>query len=517
MAVSLKIKGNKRTNEGIGNDLVSIGDNRFPVIDAQYPGTKGATDFIVIRHLHDKSVYTIVCKNVTPCDSNREGTLYISVSVPVKEHVEGLFNMLIELQNAYKSMCMTYDGCMYHFMARNDMAQPFEEIIAAHKVSRYPYKTVATSDDTTSMAYLFMTPEHISDLLNDPMRGEFSRYGQVVLVPVSDPSQYVSTLNIPAKIWRSYKIYVNGRQTGQTLSDPNKTVTITLPETASHESVSATFSIAQARDTRMPGIAVDDEAQIIYLNMQPKLKPVVKPTVETSELTEKKATSGSKKTYLLIAAGTLAVLAVLAYVLFFSPKEEKPQKHKGNVPIENAKNQGGDNNHEAPDGDNPDEAETDADGTDGGEETPETTDGNNSGETDPSDKLLNQDKDSGNKANPDVNTELLKNYNSDKDAINKAENLSFDRFRKIHRRHTNYDKQAGYLEFKNKVDFINDVVGYIRGLNEETTSKDYKAKIQSLAQKAGELGLNGLKAKLEQRIAGGAEGIKKSKKINNKF
>ena len=35
MAISLKIKGNKRTNEGIGNDLVSIGDNRFPVNDAQ--------------------------------------------------------------------------------------------------------------------------------------------------------------------------------------------------------------------------------------------------------------------------------------------------------------------------------------------------------------------------------------------------------------------------------------------------------------------------------------------------
>lgn len=518
MAVSLKIKGNKRTNEGIGNDLVSIGDNRFPVIDAQYPGTKGATDFIVIRHLHDKSVYTIVCKNVTPCDSNREGTLYISVSVPVKEHVAGLFNMLIELQNAYKSTCMTYDGTMYHFMARNDIAQPFEKIIAAHKVSHYPYKTVATSDDTTSMAYLFMTPEQISDLLNDPMRGEFSRYGQVVLVPVSDPSQYVSTLNIPAKIWRSYKIYVNGRQTGQTLSDPNKTVTITLPETAIHESVSATFSIAQARDTRMPGIAVDDEAQIIYLNMQPKLKPVVKPTVETSELTEKRAASGSKKPYILIAAGTIAVLAVLAYVLFFSPKEEKPQKHKEKAPIETPKNQDGDNNPEAAlDGDNPDEAKTDADSTGGGEETPETTDGKNPKETTPSDKLLNQDKDSGNKANPDVKAKLLEDYNSDKAAINKAEDLSFGLFRKIHRRHTNYDQQAGYLEFKNKVDFINDVVGYIRGLSEKTSSKDYKAKIQSLAQKAGELGLNGLKAKLEQRIAGGAEDIKKSKKINNQF
>ena len=251
--------------------------------------------------------------------------------------------------------------------------------------------------------------------------------------------------------------------------------------------------------------------------MQPKLKPVVKPTVETSELTEKRATSGSKKPYILIAAATLAVLAVLAYVLFFSPKDEKPQKHNGNVPIETPKDQDGDNNPETPDGDNPDEAETGADSTDNGEETPETTDGNNPGETDPSDKLLNQDKDSGNKANPDVNAELLKNYNSDKDAINKAENLSFDRFRKIHRRHTNYDKQEGYREFKEKVDFINDVVEYISGLNEETTSTDYKAKIKSLAKKAGELGLNGLKAKLDQRLGDGPNDISKSIKINNKF
>lgn len=40
MAISLKIKGNKRANEGIGNDLVSLGDNRFTVIDAQYPALR---------------------------------------------------------------------------------------------------------------------------------------------------------------------------------------------------------------------------------------------------------------------------------------------------------------------------------------------------------------------------------------------------------------------------------------------------------------------------------------------
>ena len=516
MAISLKIKGNKRTNEGIGNDLVSIGDNRFPVTDAQYPGTNGATDFIVMRHLPDKSIYTIVCKNVTPCDSNREGTLYISVCVPAKEQVEGLFNMLIELQNAYKSTCMTYDGTMYHFLARNDMPQPFEEIISRRHTLRYPYKTIATSSELSKIAYLFMSPEQISDLLNDPMRGEFSRYGEIVLIPVADPTQHVSTLNVPSKIWRSYKITVNGRPTGQTLADPTKTVTITLPETKTHESVSTTFSLQQAREKRMTGITVDDEAQVIYINMQPKLKPVVKPTVETSEMTEKRAASGSKKPYILIAAGTIAVLAVLAYVLFFSPKDEKPQKHEEKARIETPNNQDRDNNPEAPDGDNPDEAKTDADGSGGGEETPDTTDEKNPEETNPSDKLLNQDNNESGKNEQDVKAELLKKYNSDKDAINKAENLSFGRFREIHRRHTNYDKQAGYLEFKNKVDFINDVVEYISGLNEKTSSGDYKAKIQSLADKAAALGLNGFKTKLNERIKSPSD-ITKSKKNNKTF
>lgn len=68
-----------------------------------------------------------------------------------------------------------------------------------------------------------------------------------------------------------------------------------------------------------------------------------------------------------------------------------------------------------------------------------------------------------------------------------------------------------------EVDFINEVVEYISGLNEKISSSDYKAKIQSLADKAGALGLSGLKAKLEQRIAGGAGDINNSKKINNKF
>lgn len=498
MAISLKIKGNKRTNEGIGNDLISIGDNRFPVTDAQYPGTKGATDFIVIRHLHDKSIYTIVCKNVTPCDSNREGTLYISVSVPVKEHVEGLFNMLIELQNAYKSTCMTYDGTMYHFMAREDAPQTFAEILSRHKVVRYPYKAVATSDDLSAAAYLFMSPEQISDLLNDPMRGEFSRYGEIVLVPVADPSQYVSTINVPAKIWRSYKIYVNGRQTGQTLSDPNKTVTITLPETSSHESVAATFSISQARDTRMPGIAVDDEAQIIYLNMQPKPKPVIVTPKEDSHAGNNSGRK-NRNLYIIVAAITVAVLAVLAYVLFLAPSDEK-----GKEPDKTEINKDGEDNKGKNDGVQPGDSDVDGGETNNTDNSGETnghkTDregevGEEGTATDPSEKLLDQE-DNG----KDPAEELKQVYNSDRNKINQAENLSFNNFDKLYRRHTNFDKQEGYSEYRLKVLLIKDVVDYIRGLNKDTATSEYTNKIKEFMNKADELGLKGLKAKLNQRI-----------------
>lgn len=510
MAISLKIKGNKRTNEGIGNDLISIGDNRFPVTDAQYPGTKGATDFIVIRHLHDKSIYTIVCKNVTPCDSNREGTLYISVSVPVKEHVEGLFNMLIELQNAYKSTCMTYDGTMYHFMAREDAPQIFAEILSRHKVVRYPYKAVATSDDLSATAYLFMSPEQISDLLNDPMRGEFSRYGEIVLVPVADPSQYVSTINVPAKIWRSYKIYVNGRQTGQTLSDPNKTVTITLPETSSHESVAATFSISQARDTRMPGIAVDDEAQIIYLNMQPKPKPVIVTPKEDSHAGNNPGRK-NRNLYIIVAAITVAVLAVLAYVLFLAPSDEKgkePDKTEINKDGENKKN--GDDGKTGK-GENTDDAEALENVDDTGDNIEEPKEGV---DTDTDGKVNVIEPDPSEKSTEDKRIEALKSlislYEQDKKAINNN-TLDFKKFDIIYKRHTNFDKLDGYNDYLNKIKLINEVVEYIKESNKET--QEYSNKIKEFANRAKALGLNWLKEKMQVRISN----ISKYKNNNSSF
>lgn len=514
MAISLKIKGNKRTNEGIGNDLVSIGDNRFPVTDAQYPGTNGATDFIVMRHLPDKSIYTIVSKNVTPCDSNREGTLYISVCVPAKEQVEGLFNMLIELQNAYKSTCMTYDGTMYHFLARNDMPQPFEEIISRRHTLRYPYKTIATSSELSKIAYLFMTPEQISDLLNDPMRGEFSRYGEIVLIPVADPTQHVSTLNVPSKIWRSYKITVNGRPTGQTLADPTKTVTITLPETKTHESVSTTFSLQQAREKRMTGITVDDEAQVIYINMQPKLKPVPpEPIVIPVSPQEPPATGivKHKKLIYAIAAVALAVIVgVAVYMLFLAPANAVDDKSKdkdaesieagaddepkdsGNS--EDSKGTGGTNN-----GDNSSEVES-GDGVIEGEivESEE-------------DKAARQAEE-----REKEKQELLKQYNDCKNAIETGRNLSFEKFKNIYKYRTNFTNFDRYQEFGKQVELVNKVVNYIQGLNGEVKSEDYKKKILEFEKEAGSLKLQWLKDKLNERIKIPSD-ITKSIKNNRTF
>lgn len=500
MAISLKIKGNKRANEGIGNDLVSLGDNRFPVIDAQYPGTKGATDFIVIRHLHDKSIYTIVCKNVTPCDSNREGTLYISVAVPVKEQVKGMFNLLIELQNAFKSNCMTYDGAKFHFVARNEADRPFEEIIARYTTEPYPYKAVMTSDDMTATAYLFMTPEQISDLLNDPMRGEFSRYGEIVLVPVTDPSQHVSTLNIPARIWRSYKIFVNGRQTGQTIADPTKVVTITLPETEKHEAISTTFSINQARESQVRGIAIDDEAQIIYLNMQPKEKPVAvaEPEIKAPEYSKPK-----KKTLPFIIAGVCGILICVGVYFFVLAPQGKESDAQEQVKPSEPK----------------DEEKKESDSNVGskivekmkGVFKKETTVVEPEQEEKTAEEIANERQEAARK-------KLDDQYKADVEAIEKAENLSFKKFDDIFKRHTNYTNKDGYDNFKKKVEFIKEAVNYIKNLSDQTDTNEYKASITNLEEKAKELGLNGLADKLRSRVENkNITEMETTKKNNNSF
>lgn len=530
MAISLKIKGNKRANEGIGNDLVSLGDNRFPVIDAQYPGTKGATDFIVIRHLHDKSIYTIVCKNVTPCDSNREGTLYISVAVPVKEQVKGMFNLLVELQNAFKSNCMTYDGAKFHFVARNEADRPFEEIIARYTPEPYPYKAVMTSDDLTATAYLFMTPEQISDLLNDPMRGEFSRYGEIVLVPVTDPSQYVSTLNIPAKIWRSYKIFVNGRQTGQTIADPTKVITITLPETEKHEAISTTFSINQARESQVRGIAIDDEAQIIYLNMQPKEKPV---TVVVPEIKASEDSKSKNKILPFIIAGLCGVLICVGVYFFVLAPQGKEKDAQEQVKPSDPKDDG---EKDTPKLEEPTGPTEPKDSLNSADSTKNVESDSNVGtkiekqvkgvfkkeepvvkpESEPKQKEKTADE-IAKKLQEAAKEKIDKQYKADMKAIEKAENLSFKKFDDIFKRHTNYTDKDGYDNFKKKVEFIKEVVNYIKKLSDQTDTNEYKASITKLADKAKGLGLDGLSNKLTNRLKGGPTGIKESKKNNNSF
>lgn len=520
MAISLKIKGNKRTNEGIGIDLVSIGDGRFPVIDDAYSGAH-ATDFIVVRHLHDKSIYTIVCKNVIPCDSNREGALYISVSIPAKEHVVGLFNMLIELQNAYKGTCMTYNGVKYQFMAQNENAQIFADIISRYKVKKYPYRRLVTTDNVGDMAYLYLTTEQISDLLDDPMRSEFTRFGQVVLVPVATPGQYPSTVNVPTRINRVYKIYVNGHPTSQTLDDPNKTVTITLPETKTLMSASTTLSIAKARETRLPGVAVDDEAQIIYINLHQKEKPV-----EMHPVSQKEGAQRRNKSNLMIIILTVCVvllLGVVAYLLFFSKGEEKPQAGTTNTEsvkdVPETEDTGITDQEQTPEGEgtegeNPD-GRSESDLTDDeGVESPGNNPDNTTGTKDvnasdkKSDKASDKKSDKSSDKKSDKEAEQAKAqqtkalYKKNSALVNNPEAYSFAELQKVFNDKTDFSKQPGYGDYKKKLDLEKEIVSYLQSekQSDEATVNQYKDKLKNFAARAKTLGLNKLAQKLEDRV-----------------
>lgn len=503
MAISLKIKGNKRTNEGIGNDLVTIGSSAFPVIDAQYPGAKGASDFIVVRHLHDKSIYTIVCKNVTPCDSSREGTLYIAVCVPAGEQVIGIFNMLIELQNAFKQNCMTFDGKSYKFTPRPENPAVFEEIIARHKVTPYPYKGIPSADDTSEIAYIFMTPEQISDVLNDPMRPEFARFGQIVLIPVADPSTAMSTITIPAKIWRSYKIFVNGRPTAQTISDPNKSVTITLPENNTHEAASASFSIAKARDTKIQGIVVDDQAQVIYINLPQKRKEIVPPPPSLKpEHTQKPA--DKKKRLAYIIAGVLIILAIGAIAYFVLAPKNAPAP--GNAPTATAP----DSTHKK---DQPTDSLGNRSLNDWGEgDSDELTDNENGTVTDQNDgkqdangRNENVDPKTGKKTEPQEDPqkkaeELKRNLKKKfKENVTKVNDItgSFGSFKELYRQQGNYSEMDGYKDYEAKLELIYDYINYISSLSSDITDSDYGQKLRDFERRADNF--PALKAKIRAR------------------
>lgn len=341
MSISLKIKGNKRGNEGVGADLVSIG-TPFPVIDQQYNGAGTVTDFIIVRHLADKSVYTIMTKNVTPCDSQRQGTLLISASVPTGKHVIGLFNMLLELSGFYKSNYMSYDGKMYHFTSRPEQTEGFDAILSKYTVAGFPYHPVKMKDDSNAVAYLYMTPAQISELLEDPMRDEFSQFGQVVLVPVADPSIQQSTISVPSKNIRQYKIYVNGRRSPQIVSDPTKLISISIPETASNYAASVRFTLGDARSSKLKGIVADDFNQIIYVNLETQKKEVaVKDTQQQNGDSKYKR----DKITLLTTTGAVAIIIALALCYIFgafgnSPTEAQ-QKENQKEKIENDLTDGG--------------------------------------------------------------------------------------------------------------------------------------------------------------------------------
>lgn len=344
--LSLKIKGNKHGNEGIGPDLLAIGDDRFPVLDFQYPQTGTITDFIVVRHLPNKSVYTFVTKNVTPCDSNRAGTLLISVAIPAGERVDSLFNLLIELSSCYKQQYMAFDGTNYHFLDAPENPEPFEEIISRHKIEKYPYRTIVTSDDLNSVAYIFMTPAQIAALLDDPMRPEFAKFGQIVLAPMANPASMPSTISVPTRIWRNYKIVVNGRQSPQIVSDPKKPVAITIPETDNTEAASLTFTIEQVRAGEVEGAVADDIAQVINITLTPEKKIITAviddegeadsanpPTMSMplgSSASAKKshgkpAAKKKNNNVIIIAIAVICVLfaGVAAYFFLFNDKEEE--------------------------------------------------------------------------------------------------------------------------------------------------------------------------------------------------
>lgn len=344
--LSLKIKGNKHGNEGIGPDLLAIGDDRFPVLDSQYPQTGTITDFIVVRHLPNKSVYTFVTKNVTPCDSNRPGTLLISVAIPAGERVDSLFNLLIELSSCYKQQYMAFDGSNYHFLDAPENPEPFEEIINRHPIEKYPYRTIVTSDDLNSIAYIFMTPAQIAALLDDPMRPEFAKFGQIVLAPMANPASMPSTINVPTRIWRNYKVVINGQQSSQIVSDPKKPVAINIPETESTEAASLTFTIEQVRDGQIKGAVADDIAQVINITLIPEKKAITAVVAEDDgeapatmsmplgasssakphKASKPQAKSSKKKNNTLMFVCTFATFLVIAgvacFFLFFNNKEE---------------------------------------------------------------------------------------------------------------------------------------------------------------------------------------------------
>lgn len=327
MSISLKIKGNKHSNEGIGIDHVAIGDQAFHVFDRQYHPVTPADDIIVIRHYADKSVYTINTTNVASVDGGRNGNLIIAVAVPRGERVSGLFNLLLELSNFYKANYMTYDGARHHFTERKEVSAEFEAIIQSHTVDRYPYRPVVSDPDPDKIAYIYMPPADIAQLLDDPMRAEFAQFGQIVLVPKGNPAD--SMIKITPRFDRPYKITVNGREVSATVSDPEKVLNISVPGTKTLQPATVRFTLAEARSGNVNGasVIVDDFNQTLTVNVHQKpiaVEPAIKPIDKGTKRTTRKNHSKTSMIVAIIAA--IVVVGVACWVLgLFATKESQPE------------------------------------------------------------------------------------------------------------------------------------------------------------------------------------------------
>lgn len=318
MAISLKIKGNKRSNEGIGIDHVSIGDQSFPVSDRQYSPAVAVNDVIVIRHYPDKSVYSVVTTNVVSIDGTRAGTLIIAIAVKRGEQVAGLYNLLLELSQFYKANYMYWDGAKFHFTDRHEVAADFERILERYPVTHYPFRHVANAGDDSSVAYIYMAPAEIAHLLNDPMRDEFAAFGQIVLVPAGNPAD--STIQVPAMNRREYSLTVNGKAVSARVSDPDKILNISVPATKTHLEAAVRFTINEARKGAIKGatVIIDDFAQTITVNViQPAKETPIQsiPHNEIPERQNRKKGFGKTETIAVIA-GAVILMGFLIWFLF---------------------------------------------------------------------------------------------------------------------------------------------------------------------------------------------------------
>lgn len=311
MSVSLKIKGNKYSSEGVGIDHVAIGDKAFIVNDRQYPPVARAGYGIVVQHYADKSVYTMVIANVSSVDGSRQGSLYIALSVPVGEYVKGLYNLLIQLADFYRNNYLTPFGNGYRFADRKEDEAEFAAILAAYPVSHYPYRPIVNAEGD-SVAYVCAPVEEVAAILDDPMRDEFAPYSRVVLIPAGNPAD--ATLTVAPGANRPYSLTVNGLKVSATVTDPDKTLNISVPETKALQAATVRFTLNEARTGGVKGasVTIDDYAQTISVNVHQPRKPQPVPQPQAQSATREPIAGGRrnrKESPWLIGGIVLAVLA----------------------------------------------------------------------------------------------------------------------------------------------------------------------------------------------------------------